>query len=301
MRERGEWRAALGMLPAIAGMGMSSGQAMALFFGQFGTTAWLGAMAASALFGALMAGAVWRGQAGSLHSDGLASACESLRLMVAAVTVTVMLSQLGDVGALALPLRHGYAFGAAFGALAALAFGGVHRRWVAGTVLLILLGGFYAACALDVRPVRSYAEGLAEFPLSGNPGAAVYFGGLFAAMNACAAAWSLAPGDTGALRPWRLGVKAGALMLSLLLLANLALLRGGEAVLVQPMPWVLLSARWGLAGFWLCAAMKALCAAATLSAALSALLSRLRRKSRQRTLALCMLIGAIVVFCIIAR
>lgn len=292
MRKRGEWRTALALLPAIAGMGLCSGRATALFFGQFGPASWVGVMTASAMFGTLIAGAVWRGQS-CKTSDGLASACETMRMLMAAITAAVMLACLGDTGALILPLRHSYAFGATFGALAALVIAGIRRRWILGMAQFVLLGGFFAACAMDVRPVCSFAGGDVEFPLFGNCAAALYFAALFAAMNACAAAWSLKPEDTGGLRPVRLGFMSAALLLALLPLANLALLRGGDVVLALPMPWVSLSARWGLAGFWLCAVMKALCATTTLSAALSMLLSRLHR---QRSMALCMLACAIILF-----
>ena len=62
----------------------------------------------------------------------------------------------------------------------------------------------------------------------------------------------------------------------LLLCANAALSRGGEALLAQALPTVILAARGGTAGFYLSAGFAWLCALTTLTAALAALADRLR-------------------------
>ena len=300
MRERESWRAALSMVLAASGVGLASGREIVLFFAQFGNMAWLGVLTAAACFGLLMAGLAWRGRSAPGHDGGLAAACEALRLAAAALTAAFMLTRLGDMGALALPLRHSYAFGAGFGALMALGLYAMRRKWLVGAALLIFLCGFYAACAADARPVRLYEAGYTEFPLSGSAQAAAAFAALYAAMNACAAAWGLGPETLGGLRPLRLGAKAAALLAPPLILANGALLRGGSAVQALRLPWVALAARWGLAGFWLCVALQTLCATATLSAAIGALLRRLRAPRAERPLAAFMLLGMLIVFAVLS-
>ncbi|MBR0368394.1 MAG: hypothetical protein IJH86_08410, partial [Clostridia bacterium] len=63
MRERAEWRAALSVMAAIAGVGLSSGRELVLFFAQMKGAAWAGVLTACALFGALTAFAAARGGA----------------------------------------------------------------------------------------------------------------------------------------------------------------------------------------------------------------------------------------------
>ena len=53
-------------------------------------------------------------------------------------------------------------------------------------------------------------------------------------------------------------------------------LHGGRRLLGQAMPTVVLAARWGLTGFWICAGFGYLCAVTTLSAALSGLIGAMR-------------------------
>ena len=139
MRNRGEWRAVMAMLPAIAGVSLSSGRELALFFGQLKQASWLGVFAASACFGGLLGLLLWRGPAVAAGSEALARLCAALRLLVAALTAAFMLSRLGAMGALTLPLRHGYAFGAAFGGCLALALWGIRKKWIAGAVLFAAL------------------------------------------------------------------------------------------------------------------------------------------------------------------
>ena len=68
--------------------------------------------------------------------------------------------------------------------------------------------------------------------------------------------------------PRRFGLRCGMLMSALLCTVNAALLRGGEKLLPQKFPAVLLAARWGAFGY--CASLGILwaCAASTLTAAL---------------------------------
>ena len=293
MRERAEWRGALSVMAAIAGVGLSSGRELVLFFAQMKDAAWVGVAAACALFGLLTAFVAAQG-GDCPRRGGIERLRELLRLLFAALVSAFMLLRLGELGALTLPLRRGYLFGAGFGLLLALVL-----AWgKPGLPVTLGLAAFYCANAMDGRPPRVYLSGATEFALAGSTGAALALASVYAAMCGCASLWSLRRLREGTVRPAALGVKSAALMALVLVSACAALLRGGDVVLIQPMPWVVLSARWGLAGFWLCAGLSALCAGATLSAALGFLLSRWR--TEHRAAALFMLIGALAVFCVLS-
>lgn len=297
MRERAEWRAALSAMAAVAGVGLASGRELVLFFAQMKGAAWAGVTAACLLFGLMTGFIAARGD--DCRPDGGAQRLiEALRLLFAALASAFMLTRLGEVGALTLPVNHSYLFGAAFGLLAALILGWTGLSWPTGLTLTLLLFAFYAANALDGRPARINLRGETEFVLAGSMSATLLLAAVYAAMNACAAAWSLRKVRQGTVRPAALGLKAAALLAMVLIPGCAALLRGGDPVLIQRMPWVVLSARWGLAGFWLCAGLSALCAVSTLCASLGLLISRLR--TPRRALAVYMLIGALAVFGILS-
>lgn len=297
MRERAEWRAALSVMAAIAGVGLSSGRELVLFFAQTKGAAWAGVLAACALFGVLTAFVAARSDACRARG-GLERAAEALRLLFAALVSAFMLTRLGEVGALTLPVRHGYLFGAGFGLLSALIIGWTGPGWLLGLVTTLGLSAFYIASALDGRPAKLYLRGETEFALAGSMAAALSLSAAYAAMNAVAARWGLRGVRPGTVRPVALGIKAAALMAAVLVPGCAALMRAGDTVLIQRLPWVVLSARWGIAGFWLCAGLSGLCAVATLSAALGLLTDRLR--TERRALAVYMLTGGLAVFCILS-
>lgn len=297
---RTEWRLALSALAALAGICLASGREITLFFSQMKEASWAGIALAAALYGALCAGIVGCGLARSACADRVIYACRVIRLLVASMAAAFMLCRLGEMGAMTLPLRHAYAFGAVFGLLGALMLCRGGARWRFGLFVAVYLALFYAANALDARPVRIYSDGYAEFVLAGSVPAALLFAILYACLAAAAAGWSLGVTQPGAARPAALGVKCAALLGGLLCLANLALLRGGEAALTQRLPWVVLSARWGLPGFWLCAALHALCALSTLASALSLLLDAAQGSRMTRAPAIFMIVGAALLFCVLS-
>ena len=274
MRDRSEWRRALALMAAASGVGLASGREMAIFFGQFKSAAWAGILAAAALYGLLTGLLTARPLSCPPEPRRLALAFQGLNLTLAALTAAVMLSSLGRVGALTLPLRHSYAFGALFGLLAAFGLSRLSESGLAalGALVSLYAGGFYIACAADPRPVTLHVRGAVDYTLAGCLPAALLLGMLYAALNACAARWGVRDRGAGPVRPLGLALKSAALLAALLSCALLALRRGGDAAMAQPLPWVILSARWGLPGFWLCALLKALCAAATLACALRPLM-----------------------------
>ena len=270
MRARAEWDAALAMTAALSGVGLATGREIALFIGQTKRAAWVGVLTASVLYGLVVRFGARR-QPGVEKGGALAGLCGALRLILAGLVAALTLRRLGRVGELTLPLRHGFAFGMAFGLLAALLMERLstdaHGRIGLGVALAA--GLFFAVSALDVRPARVRLIGAVDFAFEGDARMAVLLALPYAAMAAVPAVWRLWEMGPGAvIHPARLAAKCAAILAALLAAATCALLRGGDAVLAQPMPWVVLSARWGLAGFWLCALLQALCAVVTLSAAL---------------------------------
>ncbi|MBR2700173.1 MAG: hypothetical protein IKE76_16455, partial [Clostridia bacterium] len=207
MRERAEWRAALSVMAAVAGVGLSSGRGLVLFFAQMKDAAWAGVLTACALFGAMVAFAA--AQSGVCQArTGLERAAEALRLLFAALVSAFMLTKLGEVGALTLPVRHGYLFGAGFGLLSALIIGWTGAGWPLGLMVILGLSAFYVAAALDGRPARIHLIGETDFALAGSMTAALSLSAAYAAMNAAAALWGLRGVPPGTVRPPALGVKA---------------------------------------------------------------------------------------------
>lgn len=193
---------------------------------------------------------------------------------------TVMLAEAGKLAELTLPVRHAYWIGllAAMGMACTLCVLKV-RTWNAAA--LVMCGAFYAALALDPRPVKIYGNYETELRLAGSVPAAVCLGALYAMLVVSVAA-DRAVSD-GGVKPVKFAVCTGGLMLTLLTAANAALLRGGDRLLSQVFPMVVLAARWGKIGFYGCIAVKWMCTVATLCAALRTLteIDASGRKRRQ--------------------
>lgn len=284
MRKNGSARAALAAIGAAAGTGFASGRALTGFFTQLGGLSWLGVIAAAATFGLLCGGCVRlavRANAGSLAAlarrtlpGGVMRVLGLLHGLLMASTALAMLLTAARLGGLALPLRRAALWGMGLALLLGLC--AERGRPAAGLVLLVLGAAFYGGLALDGRPPRTHFRGEVELLLGGSLPAALGLALCHGALNACVAADAVAR-FSGGTSPTRTGVLCGGGMGLLLLLGNAALTRGGEALMAQSLPLVLLAARWGLVGFWLCCGFGFLCAAATLSAALKTLAGWLRR------------------------
>lgn len=288
MRKRDAMRAALAVMAAIAGTGWASGRALALFFAQLGWAGWIGIALAAAAFG-LSIGAVAH-MARRAGTDSFAQLCRrrlgrtACRIvgvlhggMMALVAAASLLGA-GKLGALALPIRHGFAWGMGLALLVAALMNAKDCRampWL-GLLLCVVGAAFYAGLAIDPRPPRLNLRGEVVLTLEGNLPAAALLALCFAAMNACVAADTAARFAGGCVRPVRLGALCGGLLGGMLLLGRAALARGGEVLLAQALPTVLLAARWGLFGFWLCAGFGFLCACATLAASARALAGWIR-------------------------
>ena len=287
MEKSGEARAALAIVATVAGTGYASGRELVLFFAQTGGAQWIGISFAAAVFGLLTALLCrWAGRVGA---DSFAQFCRMLmgrRLsavagwlhgLLLAMTAVVMLCGAGEAGALALPLRFGWLWGAGTALLIALIMNLSRLRalpWL-GAVVLAAGALFYGALALDARPARIWLDGAVQLALEGSWPAAVLLALAYGAMNAALAAnVVLRFGKAG--RPWRVGLLCAVALLTLLSAAGAAIARGGRALLGQAMPTVILSARWGLPGFWICMGFGYLCAVTTLAASLGGLIDDLR-------------------------
>lgn len=271
-------RPALAVLAAVAGAGYASGRELVVFFAQLGWAAWLGIPFACLVF-ALLLGAICRGarKAGAagvwrLLGNRGGRVASALHALLMAFTAAVMLQSAGEVGALTLPVAYGWLWGAGL-ALVIAVFANLRGQralpWL-GLCTVLLAVGFYAGLALDPRPVRVYLRGETVPLLRGNVPAAILLAALYAAMNA-GIAGGVAARFSEKADPATFAALSGGLLCALLLCANAAIVRGGDVLLTQAMPAVILAARWGIAGFWLCALLSFLCAATTLAAALGTL------------------------------
>lgn len=278
----GEARAALAAAAAVSGAGFASGRELVLFFAQLGWAGWIGMFVASAAFAALI-GAVC-GQARRIGADDLprlywrrlgpaaGAVAGAMHGLLMAMIAVMMLANAGRIGALTLPLRYGFLWGASLSLMIALMVNLGRLRalpWM-GLLAAALGAAIYAGLAVDPRPVRVYLRGETTLALRGNLPAALALALLYAALNGAVAGGAAARFSGGA-RPARTAALSGGLLCGMLLCAGAAIARGGERLLGQAMPTVILAARWGKAGFWLCAGFSFLCATATLSAAIASL------------------------------
>lgn len=268
-------RMALWAMAAVAGTGFASGREIALFFSQTGEAAWVGVGVAALTFGLLTC--LFRHWAGRFGADGFTALCgaalrpwadrvaRGMRALLLALATVMMLYRATSLGALTLPFKNARLCGALLVILVALLLNLFRRRplaW-AGLIALALGVAFYAALAMDPRPPRVYMSGEIELRLWNDIPAAALLGLLHGAMNAGIAAGVVARRD-GCPRAPRVGALCAGMMLAALGCANAAVLRGGPELVAQAMPTVLLSARWGMFGFWLCAGFEFLCACCTM-------------------------------------
>ena len=281
-------RAALASLAAVAGTGFASGRELTAFFAQLGRCAWLSAAVASAFFG-LATGLLcrWARRCGAAAPEEAARelgpaarrAVLALHRLLLALVSAAMLAGAARLGALALPMRLGWLWGLLAALLAALLVNLGRLRAMPWMGALALVAGiiWYGALALDPSPTRIFLPGETVLALEDSVPAALALGLLYGAMNACVAAPAALRFFGGAGRPLRVGAASGGILFAVLSAARAALNRGGRALLAQAMPEVLLAARWGLAGFWLCTGFAFFCACCTLSAALAGLLPAARK------------------------
>lgn len=279
---RKETTATLAILASVSGTAFMSGRELALFFAQLGGMSWLSALGSAALFGALCGcvchfarqtgASTVSGMLVRLLGSGAGRATCLAHGLLALATAGWMLVCIGHLTALTVAVRHAFWMGMAGGLAVALALNLGRRRGIValGGAVLLIGGGFFLAMLLDGRAIAYYRNYEVMPRLKGSVAAALAFSAMHASLNACLAAGTAAR-FAYEVRPLPMAWRAGAAMGGMLLLANGALLRGGERLLVQAMPLVLLAARWGKYGFCLAVLFKMTCAVATLTAAVGTL------------------------------
>ncbi len=284
MGDRGQVRAAAAIMAAMAGTGYASGREIVLFFTQLGRASWIAVCFAASVFGLLAA--LLCHCARRWNADSFATLCgrllgrrakvlaAALHALLLAITAALMLFGAGEIGALTLPTRLSFLWGAGMALVVALMVNLTRLRPLPWLGLAVVAAGvaFYGALALDPRPPRVYLSGDVGLALDGSSAAAILLALVYGAMNASLAAGVSVRFGRGGARPARVGALCGGMLFALLACANAAIIRGGRQLLCQALPTVLLAARWGLAGFWMSAGFAFLCAVTTLAAALAGLI-----------------------------
>ena len=281
---RRENSTAFAVVAAIVGAGFASGREISTFFTCTGWASWLGILCASSLLGLLTAVLAALAQRDNVFSfPGLyrsvmgrecGDAIEFLHGTTMVVTASVMLSAAGELGALAINLHCAYALSLLLSLITGILLSRNHfslLRTIAA-ILVPLISIYYTCLALDPTPVpRQFLAFEDSFGLSGNVVAACLLAALYAALNTAMSGGVLTSLAHGGIRPRRLGLKIGLLLLALLVPANAALLRAGTSVRRMALPSVVLAARWGKAGFYLSAFVTWLSVVTTLAASLGSL------------------------------
>ena len=259
-----ELKAACAVNAAVIGASFSSGREAASFFACTGWASWCGIAVSAALFGLLMGmichfaietGArdlpgIYYRKLDARCGDTIGVVHALLMLMMGAVA----LSTAGELGMLALNGSYPYLIAAAVAVLLALAVTLSSFRPLSSLGLLLtpLFIVFFAALALDPRPATAGAYiKTATLDLRGNFPVAVLLGALFACLKA-AMACGVAAANASGLKPWLFGTMCGALMALTAAAVNWALQRAGAGVWALNLPSVVLAARWGVFGYYIC-------------------------------------------------
>ncbi len=282
MRIPAALRSALAIVAAIVGAGFASGREVMTFFSEMGAASWLGVGVACALVGgitAMLAQLGARTEAKSfpgLFGALMGQACEDAMHMshglLMTILASVMLAAGGELGALTLPVGGARYIGMGFTLACGLwaARGGMLAR-LGGAVFPLILA-FFAALAADGRPVDASVYAQRAYEIQASAPLALLLGAVYAALNL-----SLAGGVVllNRAEPKKVGLYTALLLAALLIPANAALLRHREELQFVAMPSVILAARWGTAGFYLCALCMELAVVSTMAASIASLRAQL--------------------------
>ena len=280
---RQEVYAAGAIIASASAVCFASGRGIVLFFTQLGHMAWPGILIAGCLFGWMMHTVMhFARKTGAenlpevfrrLTGTGCGRAAGVMYGLLTALVAAVMVENCAGIGAIVLPVKKGALTGAAFALLAAVVICLDRRRLLPvlglATVCAAIL--FYAGLMLDVRPVAIHIKIRTVFRLRGSAAGCILLAMMHASLNASVASASAAEWGCAGVRPTATATLAGTMMTACLACANGAMLRGGEAICAQTMPTVILAARWGIWGFWLCSGFMYLSSILTLSESLNAL------------------------------
>lgn len=283
LMKRGENRAVMAVMAAVAGVGFSSGREMVLFFAQMERASWIGIVLSSAMFAMMCTAACsYARQTGKKRladvfaqvlGPRLGAAVRAIYSLLMALAAGVMLTVCGKMAMLALPFRNAFRMGMLLALSAALLLNmkNMAKMPLAGLAAVLLCGMFHTALAVDRRPVTIHLEYVTVPRLSGSMAAAVLMAVLHSSLAASVAGGVAVRFAGECENPVRFGTKCGISMLLMLTAANGAVLSGGKRLLSQAMPTVVLAARWGIAGYYISLFAMWLCALTTLAAALGSL------------------------------
>lgn len=287
MKQNREWSAAATVWASTAGISFSTGRQVVLFFTQMGWASWIGIAFAASAFG-LLCGMIchfalrteeksFSGIFARILDSRQSMVVSALHSLLMAFIAGMMIASTGSLAALTLPLRNAFWIGVLFstGLALLLSMHRMKRLRFLGTLALLASAIFYFSLFLDSRPVRIPSRYETVPELSGNLSVALLLSVLHAAMNASIAGEAVACFASRPQRPMRLGLLCGAMMFALLSAVNAALIRGGDRLLSQELPTVILAARWGVFGYYASLMVMWLCSLSTLTAALASLASRM--------------------------
>ncbi len=279
---REETQAALALAAAVIGAGFASGSEILRFFSAYGALSWAGCvlaacvLAALATAAALLAGRLGAGDLGSLCACSLGASAGAVAAVVEGLmlvmTAGAMLSAMGELAALALPVHHAYALGL----LATLAAAG----WLArrGLSAMAALGLWLLPACLVLYGLLLYRRPAARAFLPGEPLPVHIWHTLplavaYAAMNVALAGGVLCELGQGRSRGSvaRVCCLCALVLLVLLLAANAVLLPQASALSGAALPMVLLARPLGAVGYWACIAALSLAVMSTLIALLRTL------------------------------
>lgn len=295
MPSKADRQAAFAICAAIIGAGFASGREIVSFFSCFGAASWLGVAAASAGIGALVYAVMLlsrRTQAetfpdlyGKLMGEPCKDAMHILHGLLCLITTSAMLAAGAELGALTFPIRHSYALGFALTLCAGLAAvcTGFQALSTMGVLLVPFIACYFAAMALNGQYAPSFLlDGLLP---------AIPMGLIYASFNGALAGGAICLAGQKEADPARTALLTGTLMLFLLSCANWAMLRAGEAIRQMALPSIVLTAEWGVFGYYASIFILWLAILTTLCAMLHSMQAQLKSIHIKKLPSLCLSAG----------
>jgi len=277
MRKAVNLSAALSAVAAMVGAGFASGRELVVFFSGQGSMSWLGVVIASAgagfLTGAISLLARRTGRRelpGVFEGTMNRGSGVAMRWIYTALLVlcsAAMLSTGATLGALTFPVRGAFLIGTLITLICALLLTRRGALPVAGLALVILMVVWYLALGAAQRPSGISAGGSAV--ISGASGM------IYAAFNGAVASGIVCLSAGEGVRPARVGLYTGLLLLLMLVPANWALLRADVGIRQMVLPSVVMAQQWGVPGYYASIGALLLAVVTTLSAALASLREQL--------------------------
>lgn len=282
-------KASMTLVAVVIGAGFASGREVLRFFTAFGEWSWACCFVAAALLSGLFAwAAILSGKLSAYDLTALSQKALGgpggkiaafLNGVLCVATAGAMLSAMGEVAALALPIRPAYWIGV----FASLIIAGfiAHK----GLELLAMVGGCLVLLCLLLYSLlfRLPPPETAALPYAGNGFRAVPLAATYAAMNAALGCGTLCELGRGKRKRTiiRICVLTGIPLLLLLLFANAVLYPHRDALLSEALPVVQLARSLGPLGYGMCLITLALSITTTLVALLRTLQRMMRRATSE--------------------